>query len=66
MKPSIARVLRRHPEETAEYLAGGDLDEDLMDDLYDYYVANGDVPDEVQRDDPTEWVCQQLDSELGC
>ena len=65
---SLNHILNRFRAEVRNFEQGGDLDRDLYDALYDYYVECGEMPYGVQkaRDaDPMNWVAERLDIELG-
>jgi hypothetical protein len=65
---SLNHILNRFRAEVRNFEQGGDLDRDLYDALYDYYVECGEMPYGVQkaRDaDPMNWVAERLDVELG-
>ena len=65
---SLNHILNRFRAEVRNFEQGGDLDKDLYDALYDYYVECGEMPYGVQkaRDaDPMNWVAERLDIELG-
>ena len=64
---SLSHILDRFRHEVRNFEQGGDLDQDLYDALYDYYVHTGDMPYGVQKardGDPQEWVAQNLESHL--
>jgi hypothetical protein len=63
---TMDHILKRFSKEVADFKAGGDLDNDLYDALYDYYFD--DMPYGVKKartGDPYEWVTDRLDQELG-
>lgn len=63
---TMDHILKRFSKEVANFKAGGDLDQDLYDALYDYYFD--DMPYGVKKartGDPYEWVTDRLDQELG-
>jgi hypothetical protein len=65
---SFNHILNRFRAEVRNFEQGGDLDKDLYDALYDYYVECGEMPYGVQkaRDaDPMNWVAERLDVDLG-
>jgi hypothetical protein len=68
LNESLDSVLSRFPHEVKQFEAGNDIDDDLYHALYDYYFSNGEMPYGVAKarsGDPMEWVCQQLERELG-
>jgi hypothetical protein len=65
---SFNHILNRFRTEVRNFEQGGDLDNDLYDALYDYYVECGEMPYGVQKartGDPMRWVAEKLDAELG-
>lgn len=67
---TLEHILTRYASEVKQFETNPntDLDRDLYDALYDYYAAIGEMPYGVQKartGDPYEWVCQQLEKELG-
>ena len=68
LNESLEDVLKRFPHEVKAFETGGDMDEDLYHALFDYYFTNGQMPYGIAKarsGDPMEWVCQELESELG-
>lgn len=68
LNESLEDVLKRFPHEVKAFETGGDMDEDLYHALFDYYFTNGEMPYGIAKarsGDPKEWVCQELESELG-
>lgn len=67
-RTTLNHILNRFRAEIKQFEAGNDLDEELYDALYDYYVESGDMPYGVQKartEDPMNWVAERLDAELG-
>lgn len=65
---TLNHILNRFRAEVKQFQQGGDLEENLYDALYDYYVESGDMPYGVQKartGDPMNWVAEHLDAELG-
>ena len=65
---TLMHVLDRFKHEVAQFEQGADLDDDLFDALYDYYVNKGEMPygtAKARDGDPYEWVSDRLDQELG-
>lgn len=63
---TLDHILQRFSREVADFKAGGELDNELYDALYDYYFD--DMPYGVKKartGDPYEWVTDRLDQELG-
>jgi len=64
---TLEHILNRFRHEVRNFEQGGDLDKDLYDALFDYYMHTGDMPYGVQKartGDPMEWVAQNLESHL--
>ena len=65
---TLMHVLDRFKHEVAQFEQGADLDDNLYDALYDYYVNKGEMPygtAKARSGDPYEWVTDRLDQELG-
>ena len=65
---TLMHVLDRFKHEVAQFEQGADLDDNLFDALYDYYVNKGEMPygtAKARSGDPYEWVSDRLDQELG-
>jgi hypothetical protein len=65
---TLMHVLDRFKHEVAQFEQGADLDDNLFDALYDYYVNKGEMPygtAKARTGDPYEWVSDRLDQELG-
>jgi hypothetical protein len=63
---TLDHILQRFSREVADFEAGGDLDQDLYEALYDYYFD--DMPYGVKKarsGDPYEWIADRLADELG-
>jgi hypothetical protein len=63
-KSKLDHILNRFKYEVREFEQGGDLAKELYDALVDYYSDTGDMPYPVLKDDPHEWVAQNLESHL--
>ena len=64
---TLNHILDRFKFEVRNFEQGGDLDQDLYDALFDYYLNSGDIPYGVAKastGDPYEWVAQNLESHL--
>ena len=64
---TLEHILDRFKYEVRHFEQGGDLDNDLYDALFDYYLNTGDIPYGVAKartGDPYEWVAQNLESHL--
>lgn len=65
---TLEHILKRFPKEVKDFQAGNELDSDLYEALFDYYMLHGEMPYGVAKGrtgDPFEWVTQQLDAHLG-
>lgn len=65
---TLEHILNRFRAEVKAFEKGGEIDRDLYDALYDYYVECGEMPYGVQKartDDPLNWVCNKLDAKIG-
>ena len=63
---TLDHILQRFSREVADFEAGGDLDQDLYEALYDYYFDDMPYGTKKARDgDPYEWVSERLADELG-
>jgi hypothetical protein len=63
----LDHILDRFKYEVRSFEQGGDLDDDLYDALFDYYMDTGDMPygtAKARDGDPYEWVAQNLESHL--
>jgi hypothetical protein len=66
-KSKLDHILDRFKYEVRNFEQGGDLDDDLYDALFDYYMDTGDMPygtAKARDGDPYEWVAQNLESHL--
>ena len=66
-KSKLDHILDRFKYEVRNFEQGGDLDNDLYDALFDYYMDTGDMPygtAKARDGDPYEWVAQNLESHL--
>lgn len=64
---SLNHILNRFKSEVKAFEQGQDLDQDLYDALYDYYVDIAEMPYGVQKartGDPYNWVTDKLDDYL--
>ena len=65
---TLQHILDRFKHEVRSFEQGQELDDDLYDALYDYYVNAGEMPYGVAKartGDPYEWITDRLDQELG-
>ena len=66
-KSKLDHILDRFKYEVRNFEQGGDLDDDLYDALFDYYIDTGEMPygtAKARDGDPYEWVAQNLESHL--
>ena len=64
---TMEHILNRFRHEVRNFEQGGDLDDNLYDALFDYYLESGEIPYGVAKartGDPYEWVAQNLESHL--
>lgn len=65
---TLQHILDRFPAEVKAFEQGGDLEDNLYDALYDYYLDSGEMPygtAKARTGDPYEWVTERLVSELN-
>ena len=64
---ALEHIIDKFRHETKSFVNGSELDSDLYDALYDYYLSNGDMPYGVAKardGDPFEWIANKFESEL--
>ena len=64
---TMKHIINKFKHEVKKFVAGGDLDEDLYDALYDYYCDQGEMPYGTMKardGDPYEWVTQRFDTDV--
>lgn len=65
---TLDHIMNRFKNEVKRFQAGEDLDQDLYEALFDYYMDSGEMPYGVAKarsGDPYEWVTQRFDDEVG-
>ncbi len=66
---NLEHIITRFKHETKNFLNGNQLDDDLYNALYDYYVDNGEMPYTVakakQGQDPYQWVERHFEDALA-
>jgi hypothetical protein len=65
---TLQHILDRFPAEVKAFEQGGDLEGNLYDALYDYYLSSGEMPygtAKARSGDPYEWVTERLIAELN-
>lgn len=65
---NLEHIVTRFKHETKRFLNGDELDDDLYNALYDYYVDNGEMPYGVAKareGDPYQWVGNRFEDELS-
>ena len=65
---NLEHIVQRFKHETKNFLNGAELDDDLYNALYDYYVDNGEMPYGVAKareGDPYQWVAQHFEDALA-
>jgi hypothetical protein len=64
---TLSHILGRFKHEINKFQTTGELDNDLYDDLFDYYSDNGEIPYGIAKartGDPYRWVSEKLDEIL--
>ncbi len=64
---TLSHIVKRFPKEVKDFVAGGELDSDLYEALFDYYAMQGEMPYgtmKARTGDPFEWVTQRFDSDV--
>ena len=65
---TLEHIVQRFKHETKNFLNGAELDDDLYNALYDYYVDNGEMPYGVAKareGDPYQWVGDHFEDALA-
>jgi hypothetical protein len=65
---NLEHIVTRFKHETKRFLNGDELDDDLYNALYDYYIDNGEMPYGVAKareGDPYQWVSDHFADELA-
>ena len=65
---TLDHILNRYPNEVKRFEEDGELDNDLYDALFDYYLSLGEMPYGIAKartGDPMDWVAKRLEQELG-
>lgn len=65
---ALEHVLNRFKHEVKQFQQSGNLDDDLYQALYDFYLDAGEMPYGVAKartGDPYEWVSERLSADLG-
>lgn len=65
---TLDHILNRFKFEVKQFEADGDLDHDLYEALYDYYMDKGEIPYGVAKGrtgDPYEWISDKFAQDLG-
>jgi hypothetical protein len=63
---AFEHILNRFKHEVKNFQAGGDMDDDLYEALFDYYLNAGEMPYGVAKartGDPFEWVAERFDQD---
>ena len=64
---ALEHIIDKFRHETKSFVNGNELDSDLYDALYDYYLSNGDMPYGVAKartGDPFQWISSKFENEL--
>lgn len=65
---TLQHILDRFPAEVKSFEQGDDLEDNLYDALFDYYMSSGEMPYGVAKartGDPYEWITERLVADLG-
>jgi len=65
---NLEHIVTRFKHETKNFLNGAELDDDLYNALFDYYLDNGEMPYGVAKareGDPYQWVSNRFDDALA-
>ena len=65
---TLDHILNRFKFEVKQFEANGDLDHDLYEALYDYYMDKGEIPYGVAKGrtgDPYEWISDKFAQDVG-
>jgi len=65
---TLQHILDRFPAEVKAFEQGQDLEDNLYDALFDYYMSSGEMPYGVAKartGDPYEWITERLVADLG-
>lgn len=65
---TLQHILDRFPAEVKAFEQGQDLEDNLYDALFDYYMSSGEMPYGVAKartGDPFEWITERLVADLG-
>lgn len=65
---TLTHILQRFPKEVKDFEAGNELDSDLYEALFDYYMLHGEMPYGVAKarsGDPFQWVTEKFEEDLG-
>ena len=65
---TLKHILDRFPAEVKAFEQGEELEDNLYDALFDYYMSSGEMPYGVAKartGDPFEWITERLVAELG-
>jgi hypothetical protein len=63
---ALGRIAHQYSKEVKDFMAGGDMDDDLFSALYDYYFDDMPYGTKKARDgDPYEWVANRFQADMG-
>lgn len=63
---TLKEIIKKHKRAVDKFLSGADLEEKLYDDLFDYYVLNGEMPYGIAKardGDPIEWITERFEND---
>lgn len=64
----LQHIINTYKHEVKNFVAGGDLDQDLYEALFDYYANTGEMPYgtmKARTGDPFEWVSARFDRDVN-
>jgi hypothetical protein len=64
---TLGHIVKRFPKEIKDFVAGGELSEELYHALYDYYFLHGEMPygtAKARDGDPYEWIHMRFDQDV--
>lgn len=63
---NLKAIITKHKPAVDVFLDGGDLSEELYDDLYDYYCSTNEMPygtAKARTGDPHEWITKRFEDD---
>lgn len=65
---TLSHLMNRFPKEVKDFKAGNELDSDLYEALFDYYMMHGEMPYGIAKGregDPFNWVTERFEQDAG-